>query len=62
LLLALETIRSNKITVIPVIYEYDGFLILTKIDQASECLEQLNTGLQPLLKQANLFEMFFEQK
>lgn len=62
LMLALEAIRRNKIRVIPIIYEYDGFLVLVEIDKSKQCLEQLNTCLQPLLKEANLFEMFFEQK
>lgn len=62
LMLALEAIRSNKIPVIPIAFEYDGFLILSKIDKAEASLNKLNKAMGPLLKQGNLFPMNFEQK
>lgn len=62
LMLALEAIRSHKIPVIPVIFEYDGFLILSKIEEAENSLKELNRALKPLLKLANLFPMNFEVK
>jgi NAD kinase len=62
LMMALETIIKMKIPVIPICYEYDGFLMLTEIDSCDESLNQLNEHLQPLLKLANLFPMEFEQK
>lgn len=40
LMIALEAIRSNKIPVIPIALEYDGFLILSRIEQAETSLKK----------------------
>lgn len=62
LMMALEVLRKHKMRLIPVIYEYDGFLVLVELDKSEKTINELNMHLQDLLKQSNLFEMTFEQK
>lgn len=62
LMMALECIRKYQINVLPISYEYDGFLIMTQIDKCEFNLSQLNEKILILLKEAHLFPMNFEQK
>lgn len=61
-MMSLESIRRSQINIIPVSYEYDGFLVLTDINECDENLRKFNQQLQVLLQEAELFPMNFEHK